>query len=269
MEHPVHGAVHPVGGACSSTGRRPSGTTELVEPSVACAIAKLVKPINFVASLPYVVFGHEVSPEAIVASVVAGSVRNAAPPAAVPVSGACWECKCLRFNQPGVPLCASGSDCVAAGLDRAPGPLPMYLSPEEALHRKYPVDGYCLLCIRADATAIDMTTRRLVESSTMQIGAAALCIAPFQNLVDQPDGYKSSAIGVRPSSFTFTPVHIVSGDAPVSVNYDEAVGGFYVDQSNLVWSPKNDCGTRPTTLSAPSSSATTGAALAAPFPGRT
>lgn len=72
-------------------------------------------------------------------------------------------------------------------------------------------------------------------------------------------------MGVKPSSFTFTPIAIVSGGAPVSVAYDEAVGGFYVDQSPLVWTPKNGGGTRPTTPSGPSSSATTSARLGAPF----
>jgi hypothetical protein len=76
--------------------------------------------------------------------------------------------------------------------------------------------------------------------------------------------YLDAYLGVRPSSTTFTPVSIVSGDAPVKVLYDEAVGGWYVDQSMIVWGPKNGCGARPTTVSAPSSSAITGPDLEVP-----
>jgi len=186
--YPPRGAARHVGFACATTSERPRGQTVTHPPSVAEAIQRLTLPVGFAASLPYVTYGDPFSAAAIVGSAAAGCIRGIRPPALIPVSGAAWECQCLRFNQPGVPMCSSGADCAAAALPGSPGPLPVYLSPSEAARQEYPTDGHCLLCIRADAEALDAVVSKVVESSVLQLGTAAVCPAPFQNLVDVADG---------------------------------------------------------------------------------
>jgi len=181
------GCVHPVGYACATTLSRPvaSGVAP-APPSVAAAISAMTLPVGFSVSLPFVTSGAA-DAVSCVATAVAGAVRGVHPPAAIPVSGARWEDVNLRYNRPGVPLCSSGCECAGAQLDGAPGPLPVYLSESEAAAGAYPTDGYCLLCIRCDAEALDGVMSAVVESST-QLGGAAVCAAPFQNLVNCADG---------------------------------------------------------------------------------
>ena len=188
LRHPPRGEIHPVGHACSTTGRRPGRSSAPLPPSVAGAIRRLTHPPGFAATLPYVTADPDLDAVAAVGKAVAGTVRGIRPPAAIPVSGAGWDSVNLRFNRPGVPLCCSGPECCAAVLPGAPGPLPIYLSPAEDAAHEYPPDGYCLLCIRADAEAINAVVTKIVESSTMQLGSAAVCLPPFQNLQDCPDG---------------------------------------------------------------------------------
>jgi hypothetical protein len=199
LEYPPDGALHQVGFACSTTGSRPSGAMprrrgvrsvpcSQEPPSILQRVLELTLPAGFSASLPYVNQSSDIDASTLVGRAVVGLVRGVCPPSAIPVSGAKLEDENLRFNRPGVPLCASGADCVAASLPNAPGPLPVYLSRSEYANKEYPPNGYCLLCIRADAEAVDTVVRRVVQSSTMQLGSAAVCGAPFQNLVNCPDG---------------------------------------------------------------------------------
>jgi len=185
------GCLHPVGYACATTLSRPVAASGDVAPppSVAAAISALTLPVGFSVSLPFVTSG---AGDAVtcVAAAVAGSVRGVHPPAAIPVSGARWDDVNLRYNRPGVPLCSSGCECAGAQLDGAPGPLPVYLSESEAATGSYPTDGYCLLCIRCDAESLDSVMSAVVESSP-SLGSAAVCGAPFQNLVNCADGYVS------------------------------------------------------------------------------
>jgi hypothetical protein len=181
------GCVHPVGHACATTLSRPVGACEVSPPpSVAAAISALTLPVGFSVSLPFVTTGAR-DAVSCVAAAVAGSVRGVHPPAAIPVSGARWDDVNLRYNRPGVPLCSSGCECAGAQLDGAPGPLPVYLSESEAATGSYPTDGYCLLCIRCDAESLDSVMSAVVESSP-SLGSAAVCGAPFQNLVNCADG---------------------------------------------------------------------------------
>jgi len=201
---------------------------------VAQALCDLVAGVGYDAVLPFVRFSQPYNPEGIVASVLQGLVPKVSPAALIPISGAKHECGQLRYNRP-VPKCANGSDCEGAKLPGAPGPLCVYCTPAEANAGVHPpAPAFCLLCIRHDAAAL-VKTLSVVSSSSQGLYGAAVALPPFQNTVNQVDGYKSQYLGVSPiHSFVFTPISIV-GPCPVKVEYDEEQGGFYVDQSEAIY----------------------------------
>ncbi|MGB0550148.1 MAG: hypothetical protein ACPGR8_13540 [Limisphaerales bacterium] len=193
---------------------------------------------GYEAGLPFIRFGEPGGAMDIVGTALKDSTAtvNVEPPALIPVSGALHECKQLRFNRPGAPLCASGCECAAARLPGALGPLPVYQTPAEAKAGVYPpAPAFCLLCIRHDAANLAKTLSCVVESAQTSLGSACMVAAPFQNLVGVADGYVPSALGVRPMhSFVFTPVSIV-GPHDLPVEYSEEYGGLYVDQTRLLY----------------------------------
>jgi len=236
---------YPLGAAINRRHVGDKAGAPFTPPSVAATLASLTASPGFEAGLPFVRFTRPDNPMAIVAeALVDGAVPNVEPPPAIPVSGARHECFQLRWNRPGVPLCAAGPECEAARVPGAPGPLPVYRTPSEEADGVDPGEGsFCLLCIRADARALADTLGAIVKASASGLGGAAIALPPFQNLVNCADGYKESVLGVTPAqSFVFTPISIV-GPLDLRAEYDEAVmGGFYVDQHDALW------GTQPTPL---------------------
>lgn len=230
----------PLGVAVGRRALGAAGGCELTPPSVAAALLDLTACPGFSSALPFVRFSGPDDPISVVSqALIDGAVPNITPPPAIPISGAAHECFQLQWNRPGVPACSSGPECVAALLPGAPGPLPIYLTPaEEADRTELPAPHFCLMCIRADAAALVKTLGAVVRASGPGLGCAAMAMPPFQNLVNCPDGYKESCLGVRPfDSAVFTPISIAGPGAASRVEYDPAPprGGFYVDQQDALW----------------------------------
>ena len=150
------------------------------------------------------------------------------PPALIPVATVEHDNMQLMYSAQGT--CAAKCACVGAGLDGAPGPLDSYVLP----CGNTAVSGYCLLCIRCDAAALNAVYNEVAKQGP-KIGRPAIVVPPFQNLVECPNGYKASCCGVRPDSALFTPVHVVG------CNFDMRVvqrgGTLCVDQDAAVWAP--------------------------------
>lgn len=237
---PLHHKIFPLGTAVSRRARGDHGKQGFHQPpSVERALCNLTVSQAYEAGLPFVRFGEPGSPYDIV-GVTLNDMRgivNVDPPALIPISGARHESLQLRYNRPGAPKCASGCECVGAVLPGALGPLCVYQTPAEAAANVYPpAPAFCLLCIRTDAAALAKTLSTIVESARAGLGKAAMAIAPFQNLVNTADGYKEMYLGVSPiNSRVFTPISIVGPCDDLQVEYDEAMGGLYVDQSVLVY----------------------------------
>lgn len=168
--------------------------------------------------------------EAVAAAVGARSQTPSTPLAIIPIATVEHDNKYLVY---GKGTCASGAACVGASLDGAPGPLDRYVLPcgEET------VTGYCLLCTRTDAAAINVVYNE-VGRLHPKGGQSPMIVPPFQNPVNTPGGYKSECCGVTPSSSIFSPVHVVGS------NFDMRVvtipgGKLAVDQDAAVWAPDN------------------------------
>ena len=154
------------------------------------------------------------------------------PPACIPVSTVEHDRTQLVWNDPDH-LCASGAACAAAALPFAPGPLPFYTLP--GLDRAN-AEGprFCLLCIRADCAAVCTMYDSVVRHSQAELGRAAVALAPFQNLVNVPNGYRDHVLGVKPAQHIFAPVAVVGVDFPMHVR-ESTDGVKYVDQTAAEW----------------------------------
>ena len=141
----------------------------------------------------------------------------------------------------GIPRCDSGAFCAVLTIPRAnePGPLPVYLYPEEELAfqrtgivPKRTAGMFCLLCIRRAAHCMT-----LAERATESVGAGVRrpkLLPPFTNLCNVVDGYRREAMGVTPSNATFRgAVHICGMNGDVEVKFDRLrgdKGSWYVNQ---------------------------------------
>ena len=166
----------------------------------------------------------------------------------LPVSTVTHENRQLVWGRENVPACSSGRDCAALMLPGAVllGPLSAYLWPEEqimhdtgdterlasSLARSGP--RFCLMCIRATAE----TTKLAAEATgcDARVGAQLGVVAPpFCNLVDVVDGYRASAMAIRPDS-RCSPAGVslcgVSKGLRVRMNKLAGDGGrWYVEQT--------------------------------------
>ena len=152
----------------------------------------------------------------------------------VPISTVEHETGQLEWNRPGVPICASKSECEALNLAGAPGALPVYLSSEEQRHFEETgevpiIPRFCLLCIRRDAHALSMLQASL-PSTTKHTGRAGFVLPPFLNLVDVPGGYRSNAF-CKPVETS----RIVALSGQLSVRHCPLREKWYIDQGNIVF----------------------------------
>ena len=113
----------------------------------------------------------------------------------VPISTVEWENQQLRWNRSvngyPIPACEYDDECVGLRLPCAPGPLQVYLSPDEEARAGAgeKVDsGMCLLCMRANYEALYQLHTPTVVNSALQTGRPLFVVPPFQNLVDCPGG---------------------------------------------------------------------------------
>jgi hypothetical protein len=175
-------------------------------------------------------------------------LKAAGPRPSIPVSHAPHDNRQLQFTRrsaavPAVSLpdCDNGPECVALELVGVAAPLKPYLSmSEQAAFDKtgYTVNGMCLLCTRAEiGTAARMVHAKMIQPPA---GTKLAPPMPFYNTVDEPGGYKSTAvITPRMAYFLEGPVvnHVPtllayreSGVCPVT---GEPLG--YIDQSAIVF----------------------------------
>lgn len=217
--------------------------------SVEAAIVALCSTPVYKASLPFITVANEQPPGGILGltpnRVCDMNVVECTPPATVPISPASWDRTQLVWSDNRAHDCASGASCVACNLlnaphtaDGQPLPLPMFVLPGMS-RDDAEVPGFCLLCIRTDAAATLAVHSRIVASSTAQVGSAAVCLPPFQNLVDCAEGYRSSALGVKPTQCVFSPISLAKPPGDDVLVRKTADGTAYVDQSALEWHPES------------------------------
>ena len=216
--------------------------------SVERAIMAFTQPAVYKASMPFITATPPTSDEGdgllgmAQRQVFGMSVIDCAPPAVVPISPASWDRTQLVWSSNPAHDCASGASCVACTLlhaphdaDGNPRPLPMFVLPgmdRDAAE----TSGFCLLCIRTDAAAMLAVHSRIVSSATTQLGSAAVCLPPFQNLVNCEDGYKGNALGVRPMQTIFSPISLAKPPSPEdAIVRKTSDGTHYVDQSAIEW----------------------------------
>ena len=214
----------PIGAAL----RRQVAAAEQSVAAGARAIADFCAQPAYQAALPFISTNAPV-PHTDTSTVAGVAVVNTDPPAVVPLSTSQHEDTQLRWDDDAHP-CASGPQCAAAQLPGAPGPLPYYV-PEGVRRDQYEAPACCLLCIRADAAAVATVYSRVVQSSSQQLGRAAVALPPFQNLVNCDGGYSERALGITPNQCIFAPISLVGPHTlPVSV---DAAGVPFVDQTTL------------------------------------
>jgi hypothetical protein len=95
-----------------------------------------------------------------------------------------WDNSQLRWDRPGVPLCAANKACVALDLTLSQGPLHAFLLPGQNPN----TGSLCLLCSRLHACMIN-DALEIVDPK----GDAKLLLPPFNNLVNCPGGEVSVA----------------------------------------------------------------------------
>lgn len=162
------------------------------------------------------------------------------------------------------PLCANGCDgCVGAMLPKAPGPLPIYISMaeekaaracEKTAKKIFDETGptsLCLLCIRAECTAITCGLSDKLVNSAEELHRYVAIMPPFTNLQNVPGGYFDWAIGVNPNItpqislcavVTGNPVQ-QNGESALNVQYNRQPGpngrdlGLHVNQDAVIWRP--------------------------------
>ena len=249
---PAPGGRYHVGAAAMQPITRKRRPTAAHPPdSVEAAIVALCSTPVYKASLPFITVSTE-SPGGGMLGLTPNrvcdmNVIECTPPATVPISPASWDRSQLVWSDNRAHDCASGPSCVACNLlnaphtaDGQPLPLPMFVLPGMS-RDDAETPGFCLLCIRTDAAATLAVHSRIVASSTTQVGSAAVCLPPFQNLVDCCEGYRSTALGVRPTQCVFSPISLAKPPGDDVVVRKTADGTHYVDQSALEWHPEPTC----------------------------
>ena len=227
-------------------------------PSLKAEIVKFTSNDAMRLSLPAAAHAPIVSTAFVDACTLA--LANASPVGEtgfIPISTVEWDNHMLEWGRVGVdgliPACAYGAECRAANLANAPGPLQVYLSPDEeaAVKNGAPVPGFaCLLCIRADINGLDMLHRQTIVNSAVQTGRPLFVVPPFQNLVDCPGGYVSKAIGAHAGPVL--PVNVVGVTNTLVVARHPHSGTHFVDQGAIVYGARLNGGAAPAgSLSAP------------------
>lgn len=253
------GRYHVGAAAMQPIERKARPTANHPPDSVERAILAFTQPAVYKASMPFITAtarsvsdGFQDGLLGLTPRQVHGmSVIECAPPAVVPISPASWDRTQLVWSSNPAHDCASGPSCVACSLlhaphdaDGNPRPLPMFVLPgmdRDAVE----TPGFCLLCIRTDAAAMLAVHSRIVSSATTQLGSAAVCLPPFQNLVNCEDGYKATALGVRPMQTVFSPISLAKPPSPDdAIVRKTADGTHYVDQSAIEWSDDSNTSNR-------------------------
>lgn len=209
-------------------------------PSIAAIIVDFTKDVVYEGGMPF-----QQTPVAkrrtTLSAYPPGSIGAIAtvqchPPACIPVSTVDHDRTQLIWNDNDpAHICASGASCAANALPFSPGPLPFYVLPGEKRSSSMG-PRFCLLCIRADCESVCRVYDAVVRHSQAELERAAVALAPFQNLVNVPNGYRESALGVKPAQHIFAPVSVAGVNFPMLVR-ETPDGLKYIDQSAAEWKP--------------------------------
>ena len=162
------------------------------------------------------------------------------------ISTVTHEEKQLYWGRKDIPLCGAGEDCHARCFHGSAlcGALSIYLYPEEQMlyerngacpqlksQWKATSPRFCLLCYRLMAH----TTKLACDASAGKSKIGSLkgsIVPPFTNLVDVPDGYRLSAMGVTPSDICMAgAVYICSVTKGLEVKYNHLKKMWFIEQT--------------------------------------
>jgi hypothetical protein len=147
--------------------------------------------------------------------------------------------RAARLSGVPIPTCAYGADCTAFKVMGVKQALHQFMTPaeqrqvDEAAVPVFEPDGACLLCIRALHHSMNRVRAALVLNPRAELGRDHMTVPPFQNLVGQPGGYKSSAMGVTPCSYLSLAVNVVGGSGALQLAVNPITGREYIDQEAL------------------------------------
>lgn len=94
-------------------------------------------------------------------------------------------------------------------------------------------DAACLLCIRNLHDSMQRVHAALLLNPAAEIGRAQMVIPPFQNVIDQPGGYRASAMSITPTSRTSLGVHVVGMSGNLRLALNPITGREFIDQESL------------------------------------
>ena len=179
------------------------------------------------------------------------AVLSVDPPLCIPVSPAEHDATQLEYTRPGVPQCMSGCDCIGAQLRGAPGPLSLYMTPDELATFKRtgatPSGPHaCMLCMIAMYENMVIHTEAVVAASS-GLQAGHVVLPPFQHRVDAAGGYQSrymvQSVGPADRARLCLPIDVLSSTAPMEVEAmvpDDGTGGkarYRVSLAAATWPP--------------------------------
>lgn len=156
---------------------------------------------------------------------VAGAVMKIDPPLCIPISTAEHDATQLVYGRVGVPTCMSGDDCIGAQLRGAPGPLSLYMTPDE--HAEFERTGAvpngphaCMLCVMAMYENMVIHTEAIVAASS-GLRTGHVVLPPFQHQSNVGGGYQSrymvQATGPADRVRLCLPIDVLSTTAPMRV----------------------------------------------------
>lgn len=185
---------------------------------------------------------HDVFRSALAAATVSGKEGLVVPISTVEHENLqlAWDRKSKKHPKIAVPLCKYDEDCDAHLVENNRGPLPAYLTVAEQddfdeTGKLPPMAMFCLLCIRRDAQAFYLAQKLHPVHASADVCRPAVVVPPFQNLVDTPGGYISSAMGVMPSTDLPVPVSIVGVMPGLKTVYNPYESKWHIDQGSIVY----------------------------------
>jgi hypothetical protein len=202
-------------------------------------IAPLPVPIH-----PLVAAANEVWKELLLSNVIIHTKDGGK--ALVPKSHAVHDNLQLQYNRRStatnalVPSCSCKGGCDALEYKNATEPLQIYFTPEQQTRFNQTGEcaagpGFCLLCIRRDATSREFQYKAMLMTPHAQCSTENNVIPPFTNLVDVPGGYNKGCFCVLATTSDTLPVNIVGTSGEIVFRTDSVTNNTYFDQSALIF----------------------------------
>lgn len=148
-------------------------------------------------------------------------------------------------NSP-IPDCCYRTECVVFRIMGVNKPLQQFLTPseqrqvDEAEHPFFETDAACLLCIRHIHESMQKVRGALLLNPQAELGRAHMTVPPFKNIVNQPGGYRRSAMALTPENQTSLGVFVTGSSGALRLALNPATGREYIDQEALKFSTRSD-----------------------------